>query len=45
MTMVLGNLTWVQIAAGNVVASTAMGGLLWRRHPAVRRALETALAT
>jgi hypothetical protein len=45
MTMVLGNLTWIQIAAGNLVASTAMGGLLWRRHPAVRRALETALAT
>jgi hypothetical protein len=44
MTMILGELTWVQIAAGNVVASMAMGGLLWRRHPAVRRALVIALA-
>jgi hypothetical protein len=44
MTMVLGELTWVQIAAGNLVATTAMGGLLWRRHPAVRRALSVALA-
>jgi hypothetical protein len=44
MTMVLGELTWVQIAAGNLVATTAMGGLLWRRHPAVRRALAVALA-
>jgi hypothetical protein len=44
MTMVLGKLTWVQIAAGNLVATTAMGGLLWRRHPAVRRALAVALA-
>jgi hypothetical protein len=44
MTMVLGELTWVQIAAGNLVATTAMGGLLWRRHPAVRRALAVGLA-
>jgi hypothetical protein len=44
MTMILGSLTWVQIAAGNLVATAAMGGLLWRRHPAVRRALVTALA-
>jgi hypothetical protein len=44
MTRVLGELTWVQIAAGNLVATTAMGGLLWRRHPAVRRALVAALA-
>jgi hypothetical protein len=44
MTMVLGELTWLQIAAGNLVATTAMGGLLWRRHPAVQGALAIALA-
>jgi hypothetical protein len=44
MTRVLGDLTWVQIGAGNLAATAAMGGLLWRRHPAVRRGLDLALA-
>jgi hypothetical protein len=44
MSRILGELTWVQIAAGNLVATAVMGGLLWRRHPAVRTAMATALA-
>jgi hypothetical protein len=45
MSRILGDLTWVQIAAGNLVATAVMGSLLWRRHPAVRHALATALAS
>jgi hypothetical protein len=35
---------WLQIAAGNLLATSVMGTYLWRRHPALRRNLEIALA-
>jgi hypothetical protein len=50
MTMVLevsrlfGQSMWLQIAAGNLLATSVMGTYLWRRHPALRRNLEIALA-
>jgi hypothetical protein len=35
---------WLQIAVGNLLATSVMGLYLWRRHPALRRNLEIALA-
>jgi hypothetical protein len=35
---------WLQIAAGNLLATSVMGTYLWRRQPALRPNLETALA-
>ena len=35
---------WLQIAVGNLLATTVMGTYLWRRHPALRGNLEIALA-
>lgn len=43
-TSVLGELTWIQIAAGNLLATAVMGGFLWRTHPAVRPGLIEALS-
>jgi hypothetical protein len=39
----LGDLAWYQIAAGNLLASIAMGVYLWRGHPALRGAFDRAL--
>jgi hypothetical protein len=44
MTHVLGALTWYQIAAGNLLATTVMGGYLWRAHPLIRENLAVALS-
>ncbi len=37
------SLAWYQIAAGNVLASVAMGWYLWKAHPALRSELENAI--
>ncbi|MGQ0714741.1 MAG: hypothetical protein ACT4PJ_13575 [Gemmatimonadaceae bacterium] len=34
-TRFLGALAWYQVAVGNVVAATLMGGYVWRAHPAL----------
>jgi len=39
-----GALTWVQIAAGNVVGAAVIGATLWRAHPELRREFRFALA-
>jgi hypothetical protein len=44
MSQILGQLTWLQIAIGNVLATMAMGTYLWRAHPAISRNLQIALA-
>ena len=31
-----GNLTWYEVAAGNLIAASLMGGYLWKAHPALR---------
>lgn len=44
MSQILGQLTWIQIAIGNLLATAAMGGYLWRAHPSIARNLQLALA-
>lgn len=39
----LGGLAWYQIFIANLLASATMGWLIWKRHPALRANLETAL--
>ena len=38
-----GALTWMQIAAGNVVGSVSIAALLWNGHPELRREIAVAL--
>jgi hypothetical protein len=45
MTEVLGSLTWYQIALGNLLATSVMGGYLWHAHPRIRENLVLALST
>jgi hypothetical protein len=40
---VLGAFAWYQVGAANLVAAALMGGYLWRRHPALKPALQHAL--
>jgi hypothetical protein len=40
----LGNMAWLQIAAGNLLATVVMGGFLWKTHPAIRTNLDLALS-
>ena len=39
----LGNIAWYQIAAGNLVATLAMGVYMWRTHPSLGTEFEHAL--
>jgi hypothetical protein len=38
-TPLLGELTWINVAAGNFIASASMGFYLWRTHPEIRQQL------
>jgi hypothetical protein len=40
---VLGAFAWYQVGAANLVASVLMGWYLWRRHPALKPALQHGL--
>lgn len=42
-TNLLQHLTWVLIAAGNVIGAAAIGWKLWRDHPGLRREMSSAL--
>ena len=39
----LGALGWAQVALGNVIAATVMGGYMWRTHPELKGELSYAL--
>lgn len=43
-TQLLGDLTWYQIGAGNLLASAVMGGTLLWMHPGIRRGIDFALS-
>jgi hypothetical protein len=36
VTPLLGELAWINVAAGNLIASVGMGWYLWHAHPAIR---------
>lgn len=38
-TSLLGELTWINVAVGNFIASASMGFYLWRAHPEIRKQL------
>jgi hypothetical protein len=42
-TELLGSLTWLLIAVGNLIGSVGIAYVLWRRHPGVGRAFDDAL--
>jgi hypothetical protein len=41
----LGTMAWYQIAIGNLLATTVMGGFLWQTHPVIRTNLDVALSS
>lgn len=43
-TRLLNGLEWYQIALGNLLASTSMGGYLWYSHPSLRPGMNEALS-
>ena len=43
MSAFFGEPMWLQVAVGNLLATAAMGGYLWKQHPVIHRNLEIAL--